>query len=80
MNHKQMIPPNMNTPTKATRCIKRRSRTLEPRAPLAPTGWVPKLIGLECIQSLVFWCLKPIRTTTQESEYILVCTDQVTFE
>ena len=25
----------------------------KPRAPLAPTGWGPKLIGVECIQSLV---------------------------
>ena len=35
-------PPVITLLTKKTRCMKRRSRTLEPRASLAPTGWGPK--------------------------------------
>ena len=36
-------PPSITLLSKATRCMKRRSRSLEPRAPLAPTGWGPPL-------------------------------------
>ena len=35
-------PPSITLLSKATRCMKRRSRSLEPRASLAPTGWGPK--------------------------------------
>ena len=60
-------PPSNTLLTKATRCIKRRSRSLEPRASIAPTCRGPQLIVVECIQNLVYWCSKYIGTTLLKS-------------
>ena len=50
--------------TKATRCMKRRSRSLEPRASLAPTGWGPKLTRSTFTQTTMPQTMLPHLTFT----------------
>ena len=50
--------------TKATRCMKRRSRSLEPRASLAPTGWGPKLTRSTFTQTTMPQTMLPYLTFT----------------